>query len=40
MPVEVELFTELEKQAQKRGVKVETLVNLWLHQKLDEEEAA
>lgn len=40
VPVEVELFSELEKQAQKRGVKVETLVNLWLQQKLDEEEAA
>jgi CopG antitoxin of type II toxin-antitoxin system len=40
IPVAVELFSELEKQAQKRGVKVETLVNLWLQQKLDEEEAA
>jgi hypothetical protein len=40
VPVEAELFSELEKQAEKRGVKVETLVNLWLHQKLDAEEAA
>lgn len=40
VPVEVELFSELEKQAQKRGLKVEALVNLWLHQKLNEEEAA
>lgn len=40
VPVAVELFSELEKQAQKRGVKVETLVNLWLQQKLADEEAA
>jgi hypothetical protein len=40
VPVEVELFGEIEKQAHKRGVKVETLVNLWLQQKLAEEEAA
>ena len=40
VPVEVELFSEIEKQAHKRGVKVETLVNLWLQQKLAEEEAA
>ncbi len=36
IPIEVELFTALEKQAQKRGVRVETLVNLWLQQKLAE----
>ncbi len=30
VPIEIELFTALEKQARKRGVKVETLVNLWL----------
>jgi CopG antitoxin of type II toxin-antitoxin system len=39
VPVEVELFSELEEQANERGVKVETLVNLWLQQKLEEEAA-
>ncbi len=34
VPIEVELLNEIEKQAHKRGVKVETLVNLWLQQKL------
>jgi Protein of unknown function (DUF3680). len=38
VPIEVELFNEIEKQAHKRGVKVETLVNLWLQQKLAEQE--
>jgi hypothetical protein len=37
VPVEVELFTAIERQAQKRGVQVETLVNLWLQQKLAEQ---
>ena len=37
VPIEVELFTALEKQAHKRGVQVETLVNLWLQQKLSEQ---
>jgi len=36
VPLEVGLFGEIEKQAQQRGVKVETLVNLWLRQKLSE----
>jgi hypothetical protein len=36
VPLEVGLFSEIEKQAQQRGVKVETLVNLWLRQKLSE----
>lgn len=31
-----ELFSALEKQAQAHGVEIETLVNLWLQQKLDE----
>jgi hypothetical protein len=35
--IEVELFIALEKQAHKRGVQVETLVNLWLQQKLNEQ---
>ena len=34
--LEVGLFSEIEKQAQQKGVKVETLVNLWLRQKLSE----
>lgn len=38
VPIEVELFAALEKQAQQRGVHVETLVNLWLEQKLTEQE--
>lgn len=37
VPVEIELFAAIEKQAQQRGVQVETLVNLWLQQKLIEE---
>jgi len=37
VPIEVELFAVLEKQAQRRGVRVETLVNLWLQQKLSEQ---
>lgn len=37
VPVEPELLKEIERQADKRGVKVETLVNRWLREKLDEE---
>jgi hypothetical protein len=37
VPLEVDLFNEIEKQARQRGVKVETLVNLWLRQKLAEQ---
>ncbi len=40
VPIELELFTALEEQAHKRGVQVETLVNLWLQQKLAEQSAA
>ena len=36
--IEMELFNSLEKQAQKRGVQLETLVNLWLQEKLAEAE--
>jgi len=36
VPIEVELFTAIEKQAHRHGVQVETLVNLWLQQKLAE----
>lgn len=39
VPVQLELLTEIEKQANKRGVKVETLVNQWLRQRLDDEAA-
>lgn len=35
--IEAELFAALEQQAQQRGVSLETLVNLWLQQKLNEE---
>lgn len=37
VPIGVELFAALEKQAQQRSVQVETLVNLWLQQKLAEQ---
>ena len=36
VPIEEELFAAVEEQAHKRGVRVETLVNLWLQQKLSE----
>ena len=39
VPVQLELLNEIEAQAAKRGVKVETLVNQWLQQKLGEEAA-
>lgn len=35
--IEAELLVALEQQAQVRGVSVETLVNLWLQQKLSDE---
>ncbi len=37
VPIEAELFAALEKQARQRGVQLETLVNLWLQQKLTEQ---
>jgi hypothetical protein len=37
VPVELDLFSLVEKQARQRGVKVETLVNLWLQEKLVEQ---
>ena len=37
VPVELDLFSLVEKQARRRGVNVETLVNLWLQQKLVEQ---
>jgi hypothetical protein len=39
VPIEVKLFSEIEKIARQRGVRVETLVNLWLQQKLAEQTA-
>jgi hypothetical protein len=33
VPVEIDLFAQIEKQAHLHGVSVETLVNLWLQQK-------
>ncbi|MCG3161711.1 MAG: hypothetical protein JMDDDDMK_02920 [Acidobacteria bacterium] len=35
--IEAELLAALDEQAERRGVTVETLVNLWLQQKLSEE---
>ena len=37
VPIELDLLSSVEKQARLRGVKVETLVNLWLLQKLAEQ---
>ncbi len=37
VPVEVDLLASVEKQARLRGLRVETLVNLWLQQKLTEQ---
>lgn len=37
VPIELDLLSLLEKQAHLRGVNVETLVNLWLQQKLAEQ---
>jgi hypothetical protein len=36
IPIELELLSEVENQARQRGVSVETLVNLWLQQKVAE----
>lgn len=38
VPIEVELLAAIEDQARKRGVRVETLVNLWLQQRLAEQQ--
>jgi hypothetical protein len=37
VPIELNLLSSVEEQARRRGVKVETLVNLWLQQKLVEQ---
>ena len=36
VPIEQNLFSAIEEQAKKSGVDIETLVNLWLQQKLHE----
>jgi len=40
VPIELDLLSSVEKQARRRGVKVETLVNLWLQQKVAEQAQA
>ena len=37
IPIEVDLLSALEQHARRHGVDVETLVNLWLQQKLAEQ---
>ena len=37
VPIELELLSALEQQARLRGVQVETLINLWLQQKVAEQ---
>lgn len=37
VPIELDLLSSVEEQSRRRGVKVETLVNLWLQQKLVEQ---
>jgi hypothetical protein len=39
VPIELELLSAVEQQARLRGVQVETLINLWLQQKLAEQSA-
>lgn len=40
VPIEINLLSSVEKQARRLGVQVETLVNLWLQQKLFEQTQA
>ena len=37
IPIELDLLSSVEKQAHQRGIKVETLVNPWLQQKISEQ---
>jgi len=37
VPIDIELLSSVEKQARIRGIKAETLINLWLQQKLIEQ---
>ncbi len=39
IPIEPDLLSDLEKLAHRRGIKVETLVNLWLKEKVVETKA-
>jgi len=39
VPVEVDLFSQVEQQAHLRGVSAETLINMWLQQKLIEQQS-
>jgi hypothetical protein len=39
IPIEPDLLSDLEELAQRRGIKVETLVNLWLKEKVVETKA-
>jgi hypothetical protein len=39
VPVEPDLFTDIEELAHRRGISLETLVNLWLKEKLVETKA-
>ncbi len=40
VPIEVDLFASIEEQARKRGVSIETLVNVWLAEKMAEQKPA
>ncbi len=40
VPIDKELFVAIEQHAQRRGVRIETLINLWLQQKLSEQPAS
>jgi hypothetical protein len=40
VPLELDLYSKVEKEARLRGVTVETLVNLWPQQKLNEQRGA
>jgi hypothetical protein len=40
VPIELELLSSVEEQARQRGISVETLVNLWLQQKLNEQQSS
>ena len=37
IPIDLDLLSSVEKQARQRGIKGETLVNLWLQQKISEQ---
>lgn len=37
VPIDMRLFSSIEKEAKLRGVEIETLINLWLQEKLHEQ---